>query len=173
MAELYVPVTDRGNPSEYVNLQPWWRDATVIGGIGQLLASPFTNPAPTVIIGPPASGHLLGGLVAAHLRVGFAAVSKRPVFAVDSDPWITVTTPPDYRDRHLVMGLRRGILQPSDRVLAVDDIVDTGSQLTALKQLVELAGAQWIGASVAIDLLDHNTTRRNLNLHAVFHSREL
>jgi adenine phosphoribosyltransferase len=173
MAELYVPVTDRGDRSEYVNLQPWWRDAIVVAGIGELLASSFTNPAPTVIIGPPASGHFLGGLVARYLGLGFAAVRKEPVVAVDSDPWIVVTTPPDYHDRHLELGLRRGSLLSTDRVLAVDDIVDTGSQLTALKQIVELADAQWLGASVAIDLLDRNTTRRELNVRTIFHNREL
>jgi len=145
----------------------------VIAGIGQLLASSFTNPAPTVIIGPPTSGHFLGGLVAGYLGLGFAAIRKDPVVAVDSDPWIVVTTPPDYHDRHLELGLRRGILLSTDRVLAVDDIVDTGSQLTALKQIVELAGAQWLGASVAIDLLDRNATRRELNIRTIFHNREL
>lgn len=173
MAELYVPVTDSGDQSAYVNLQPWWRDATVLSGIGRLMASPFIEPAPTVIIGPPASGHFLGGLVANHLGLGFATVRKEPVAAVDSDRWIVVTTPPDYQDRHLKLGLRRGILSPNDRVLAIDDIVDTGGQLTALKQIVELAGAQWLGASVAIDALDRNATRRELNVRTIFHSRDL
>jgi adenine phosphoribosyltransferase len=173
MAELYLPVTDRGDTSEYANLQPWWRDMVVLAGIGELLAAPFIDTAPTVIVGPPASGHFLGGLVARFLGLGFAAVRKEPVAAVDSDPWIVVTTPPDYHDRHIQFGLRRGILLSSDRVLAVDDIIDTGSQLTAVKQLVELAGAQWLGASVAIDLLDRNTTRRELNVRTIFHSREL
>jgi adenine phosphoribosyltransferase len=173
MAELHVPVTDSGDRSEYLNLQPWWRDATVLAGIGRLMASPFTESAPTVIIGPPASGHFLGGLVANHLGLGVATVRKKPVAAVDSDPWILVTTPPDSHDRHLKLGLRRGILSPNDRVLAIDDVVDTGGQLTALKQSVELAGAQWLGASVAIDLLDRNATRRDLNVRTIFHNRDL
>lgn len=173
MAELYVAVTDRSERSEYANLQPWWRDATVLGGIGELLASPFTESEPTVIIGPPASGHFLGGLVANYLDLGFATVRKEPVAAVDSEPWIVVTPPPDYHDRHLKLGLRRGILSSTDRVLAIDDIVDTGSQLTAIKQIVDVAGAQWLGASIAIDLLDRNVTRRELNVRTIFHRRDL
>jgi adenine phosphoribosyltransferase len=173
MAELDVPVTDRSDRSEYANLQPWWNDATVLAGIGEMLAAPFTASEPTVIIGPPASGHFLGGLVANYLGLGFATVRKEPVAPIDSDPWIVVTTPPDYHDRHLKFGLRRGILSSADRVLAVDDIVDTGSQLAALKKIVDLAGAQWLGASVAIDLLDRNVTRRELNIRTVFHGRDL
>jgi len=173
MAQLYVPVTDSGSRSEYVNLQPWWRDPIVVAGIGELLAAPFLELSPTVVIGPPASGHLLGGLVAAFLGVGLAAVRKNPEPSVDSDPWLRATTPPDYQDRHLVLGLRRGILKTSDRVLAVDDIVDTGSQLLAIQRLVARAGASWLGASVALDLLDRNVVRRELGLKTIFHQRDL
>lgn len=73
----------------------------------------------------------------------------------------------------MVFGVRNGVLLPSDRVLAVDDIVDTGSQLLALKRLVELAGASWLGASVVVDVLDQNTVRRDLNLRSIFNGREL
>ena len=107
---------------------------------------------------------MLGALVAKFLDVGLAAVRKNPEPSIDSDPWLRATTPPDYQDRHLVLGLRRGILKPSDRVLAVDDIVDTGSQLLALRRLVAAAGASWVGASVALDLLDRNIVRRELDL---------
>ena len=173
MSELYVPVTDGGTRSEYVNLQPWWRDPLVMTGIGELLATPFLDAAPTVVIGPPASGHLLGGLVARFLGVGLAAVRKNPELVVDSDPWMLATTPPDYQDRHLVLGLRRGILLPSDRVLAVDDIADTGSQLLALQRIVSESGAHWVGSSVVLDLLDQNTVRRGLGLKTVFHNRDI
>jgi adenine phosphoribosyltransferase len=173
MAELYVPVTDRGTRSEYINLQPWWRDPLVVSGVGELLARPFVDHPPTVVIGPPASGHLLGALVAGFFGVGFAAVRKDPERAVDSDPWLISTTPPDYQDRHLEFGLRQGILRPSDRVLAVDDIVDTGSQLLAIRQLVQLSGSHWSGASVALDLLTDHRVRRDLALQSVFRERDL
>jgi adenine phosphoribosyltransferase len=173
MSELYVPVTDGGTRSEYVNLQPWWRDPLVMAGIGELLATPFIDASPTVVIGPPARGHLLGGLVASYLGVGFAAVRKNPSPSVDSDPWLLATTPPDYQDRHLVLGLRRGILLPSDRVLAVDDVADTGGQLAALQRMVSEAGAYWVGASVALDLLDQNSVRRGLGVKTIFHNRDI
>jgi adenine phosphoribosyltransferase len=145
----------------------------VIAGIGEVLATPFLELSPTVVIGPAASGLLLGGLAAKFLGVGFAAASKNPESVVDSDPWIRATTPPDYRDRHLVLGVRRGILKASDRVLAVDDIVDTGSQLLALQGMVAAVGASWVGASVAVDLLDRNVVRRDLGLRTIFHQRDL
>ncbi|MFF2053920.1 phosphoribosyltransferase family protein [Leifsonia sp. NPDC058194] len=173
MADLFEWVTDDGTRLSYVEFQRLWRDPEILSGIGPLLAAPFAEAAPTVVIGPPSSGHLLGPLVAAELGAGFGAVAKNPVRLIDSDNWITVTTPPDYRDRHLTMGLRRGVVTSADRVLAVDDVADTGSQLLALKRLVEHIGATWVGSSVVLDLLPLNTTRRELRLQSVFHSRDL
>ena len=173
MMEIYRPVTDRSTTSEYLNLQPWWRDSEVLGFIGGMLTLAFEQSAPTVIIGPASSGYLVGSLAAIHLRVGFASVVKDPPPYVDSDRWLTVTTPPDYKNRQMIFGVRHGMLLPSDRVLAVDDIVDTGSQLLALKRLVELAGASWLGSSVVVDVLKKNTVRRDLNLRSIFNGREL
>lgn len=173
MVEIYRPVTDRSTTWNYLNLQRWWRDPEILGFIGGMLTSAFEELAPTVIIGPASSGYLLGPLAAAHLKVGFVGVVKDPPTLVDSDRWLKVTTPPDYKDRQIVFGMRDGMLLPSDRILAVDDIVDTGSQLLALKRLVALAGASWLGSSVVVDVLDQNTTRRELNLRSIFYGRDL
>lgn len=173
MLKLYVPVTDGSTRSTYLNLQPFWRDASILSGIGETLAAPFADSAPTIIIGSPSSGYLLGALVARHLGIGFAAVRKNPEPAVDSDQWVLATSPPDYQDRHLVLGIRKGTIQPSDRVLAVDDIVDTGGQLLALRRIVLESGATWIGASVVIDLLEQNSVRRDLRVETVLHQRDI
>ncbi|MBO9705038.1 MAG: adenine phosphoribosyltransferase, partial [Arthrobacter sp.] len=66
-----------------------------------------------------------------------------------------------------------GLIRPGDRVLAVDDLIDSGGQLLALQRLVETIGATWLGASVLIDNLKEPRLRRQLNLKAVFHSRDL
>ena len=136
---------------------------------------PREQSVPTVVVCPASSGYLAGSLAAVHLRVGFAAVVEDPPAYVDSDRWLKVTTPPDYKNRQMVFGVRDGMLLPSDRVLAVDDIVDTGSQLLALKRLVERAGAgaARLGASVVVDVLGENTVRRDLNLRFIFNGREL
>ena len=138
-----------------------------------MLSLPFEGSVPTVVVGPASSGYLVGSLAAVHLRVGFAAVVTDPPAYVDSDRWLKVTTPPDHKNRQLLFGVRDGTLLPSDRVLAVDDIVDTGSQLLALKRFVEPTGASWLGACVVVDVLKKNTVRRDLNLRSIFNGREL
>jgi adenine phosphoribosyltransferase len=62
------------------------------------------------------------------MRVGFIEVRKDRAASCDSDAWLRRTTPPDYRDRHLTLGFRRDLLDSRDRVLLVDDWIDTGGQ---------------------------------------------
>lgn len=173
MAEIFEWKTSPVTGREYFNLYTWWREPEVIAGVGDLLAEPFRAAAPTVVIGPSASGYLTGVLAAASLGVGFCPIPKDAAPSFDSDPWVTVTSPPDYKDRHLELGLPKGLVKSGDRVLAVDDLIDTGGQLLALQRLVGEIGATWVGASVLIDNLKESQPRHQLNLKAVFHKRDL
>lgn len=173
LREAYRNVADRYDDRSLLDYDSWWRDPEILKTLGPLLAEPFTSAAPTVVLGPAASGYLLGPLAALALDVGFVAVTKDPRTSVDSDAWRVRTTPPDYQDRHLELGFRRRLLTSADRVVAVDDLVDTASQLLIIKALVLDAGATWLGASVLIDNLRHAQPRRQLNLHAVLHVRDL
>lgn len=173
MAGLFEWKSSRTSDYRYYDLFPWWRDSTVLAGVGSLLAEPFRSSDITLVIGPSASGYLAGGLAASHLGVGFCPIRKDPSQLFDEDAWVTSTSPPDYLDRHIVFGIRKGLIKAGDKVLAVDDIVDTGGQLFALQSLVHKLGATWLGASVLVDALHEHQTRRKLNLRAVFHEREL
>lgn len=173
MAELFEWKTSPETGQEYFNLYAWWREPDVVSGIGELLAEPFRESSPTVVAGPSASGYLTGVLTAVSLGVGFCPVRKDPAQYFDSDPWVKVVSPPDYKDRHLELGLPKGLIRSGDRVLAVDDLIDTGGQLLALQKLVDHIGATWIGASVLVDNLKENHPRRQLNLKSVFHIRDL
>lgn len=128
---------------------------------------------PTVVLGPQSRGSLLGALVAAHLDVGFVEARKEPGPASDSDQWLTRTTPPDYRDRHLVFGFRRVLVRGGDRVLFVDDWVDSGSTAEVCRQLVLRAGGSWVGAATIVDALASSRHRRELHLRALIHARDL
>lgn len=169
----YRGITDRSVDTSYLDVESWWRDSSILARIGGVLAEPYRNRGVTIVLSPDASGVAVGALTAQALGAGFAHVSKRRARTVDSDGWHSATTPPDYQDRHLTLNIRRALLRPSDRVVAVDDVIDTGAQLTALKRLVEAAGATWLGASVVIDNLKSNAPRRELSLHSLVHVREL
>jgi adenine phosphoribosyltransferase len=124
-------------------------------------------------MGPESKGTVLAALVAVHLGVGMAEVRKDHKRASDDDPWLTRRTGPDYRDRGLLMGVRKSQLTPGDRVLFVDDWVATGSQMAACHGLVEDGGGTWVGAALVVDALEEPSTRRRLNVRSILHVREL
>lgn len=166
-------LSDKGIAHSIVDLDGWWDDPDVVASMGRVLADLFTDAAPTVVLAPAASGYLLGPLVAADFGVRFVGVAKDPGTSMSSDRWTTITTPPDYKDRHLVLGWRSHRVAAGDRVLAVDDIVETGGQLSAIKSGVERVGAQWLGAAVLIDMLHGHAHRRELGVRSVFNERDL
>ena len=93
--------------------------------------------------------------------------------AGDNDPWVRRTTPPDYRDRHLELGFRRGLIRSSDQVLVVDDWIDTGSQARTVRAMVDGVGAGWAGFGCVVDALDDPRARRDLRLRSLLRLRDL
>ncbi|ADJ49071.1 adenine phosphoribosyltransferase [Amycolatopsis mediterranei S699] len=164
---------DRTDPDYYADVTGWWRDPALLGHLGPALAHLFEGERPTVVLGPESRGCLLGPLVALRFDVGFVEVRKNRVGSSDSDAWRQRTTPPDYRDRHLTLGFRKSLLQSGDRVLFVDDWMETGGQADGVHLLVEDAGATWIGAATVVDGLRSNQARRRLNVRSLLHVREL
>lgn len=164
---------DKGDRNGYADVTGWWRDPAVLRQLGPALAEPFRAARPTLVLGPESRGVLLGALVATELGVGLVEVRKGSERMADSDAWLEATTPPDYRDRHLSMAIRRRLVSPGDRVLVVDDWIDTGGQVLGVRELVQLAGASWLGVSVIVDALDEPRLRRELGVRALLHHREL
>ena len=164
---------DRWDDSYLADVTGWWRDPKLLVQLGPALAELHRHREPTVILGLQSRGSLLGPLVAQSLGVGFVEVRKEPSPAADSDDWVEVTTPPDYRDRHLTLGFRRRLVVPEDRVLLVDDWIDTGGQALGTRALVTEVGASWIGVAVVVDALSDHAIRRDLSVKCLVHMREL
>ncbi len=73
--------------------------------------------------------------VALELGVGFIAVRKQDgLFPGEK---ITRRTPPDYRRLRHELRIQRASLTAGDRVLLVDDWIETGSEAASVKSMVE------------------------------------
>ena len=59
------------------------------------------------------------------------------------------------------------------RVLFVDDWIATGAQAQACRKLVDMSGAQWVGASVVVDGLTRSDVRQALRVKSLLHIRDL
>jgi len=144
----------------------------VLRGIGPALGGLY-DVVPTVVLGPVSRGSLVGALTAAAVGVGFVEMRKDAGSAVDSDRWVRRTTAPDYRDRHVVFGFRRELIRAGDRVLMVDDWIDTGATARTARRLVEDCGARWIGAACIVDGLTERRLRHDLPVRALLNIRQL
>ncbi|MBB5838897.1 phosphoribosyltransferase family protein [Kribbella italica] len=163
---------DRGDRWGSADLTGWWRDAELLRDLGPALAGLY-DESPTVVVGPVSRGAMIGALTAAALGVGFVEARKEIAQATDSDRWVCRTTGPDYRDRNLVFGFRRGLLRSGDRVLMVDDWADTGATARTVRQLVEDCGAHFIGAACIVDGLLDPRLRHDLPVRALLDVRTL
>jgi adenine phosphoribosyltransferase len=141
----------------------WWADGSILRRLGPALAQLFDDQEPTLVLGPQSRGALLGALVAAHLGVGMVELRKDPNPAADSDRWLVAYTPPDYRDLNLRLGARKDHLAAGERVLLVDDWIQTGGQATGARTIIDQSGATWCGVAVIVDGLSDSRLRRDLH----------
>lgn len=126
-------------------------DAGALSVVVEALAEPFAGAGISAVAGVESRGFLLGGATAVRLGVGFAAVRKADGLFPGAK--VTRTAGRDYRGRSHPLRLLRASLRPGDRVLLVDDWVETGSQALAVRELVAACGAELVGLSVIVDQL--------------------
>lgn len=143
---------DPGPESSHLvsDISGWWRDPTVLSGVGPALANLYAAEQPTVVAAPELTGILLGPLVATALGVGFVPAVKSVDGRHIAEPTTWAQTPPDYRGRAVRLGIRDRHLGPGDRVLVVDDWVATGAQVHALYELIAARGAEAIGTAAVV-----------------------
>jgi adenine phosphoribosyltransferase len=154
----------------HADLSRVFGNAEVLGVVGAALAAPFQDAAVTVVASPEARGFVLGALVARELGTGLVLVRKQGSHHPGAS--LQVQTAPDWRGRELVLRLHSDALRPTDRVLVVDDWIETGSQATAIQTLITRCGAQAVGVAALVDDTTQ-PTRRRLNLHALLRSADL
>ncbi|NUU21279.1 MAG: adenine phosphoribosyltransferase [Streptomycetaceae bacterium] len=143
----------------FADLSGWWRDPELLAMLGPALAEMHTGAAgrrPTVVAGIETRGLVLGPLTAVHLGVGFVEVRKEYRIAGEGqrdgdDPMLRAETPPEYQDGGLTLMAPRRLFGPGDRVLLVDEWIESGAQANAVRRMVAEAGAEWAGVAVIVD----------------------
>lgn len=156
-----------------MNYENWFACPAILAELGPLLAEPVRDAEVDLIVGPESSGFSLAPLVAVTLGCGYVRVKKDRNPAVDSVRLVEIDTRPDHEGYYRTLSVKAGMIPAGSRVYAIDDIVDSGSQIEALKYLVERCSATWLGASVLIDNLDNNRARVDLKISALFNARDV
>ena len=122
------------------------------------LAAPFGDAGVTKVPAVEARGFVVGSAVAVRLGVGFVPIRKAG--SIHPGPKAERRTAPDWRGRESVLQIQRAPLRARDRVLLVDDWVETGSQAITALALIGDCGASYAGMSVLVDQLSRGVRER-------------
>lgn len=132
-----------------------FRDSVFFQDVIHALAAPFASVGVTKVAGVESRGFILGGPVAVQLNAGFVAIRKSS--GLYPGPKLERQTQgPDYRGNIHHLRLQRPALQSGDRVLLVDDWIETGNQAAAARSMIEECDATLVAISVVVDQLTEN-----------------
>ena len=112
-----------------------------------LLNDQFAQSDYDVIAGIDSRGFIFGTALARLTGKPFVMIRKANKLPPET---LRVSYELEYGSDHLE--IRKGLLQPTDRVLIVDDVLATGGTLLASKQLIEMAGARVCGALTLLEI---------------------
>ena len=141
-----------------------FRDPAALRAVVRALAEPYRGRVDAVV-GVESRGFLLGAAVAVELGVGFVAVRKTG--SLIPGQVSVARTPRDYRGRESDLALQSASVRAGERVVHVDDWVETGSQARTVGQLVRGLGAEVVGLAVVVEQLDESVRAALPPVHAV------
>jgi adenine phosphoribosyltransferase len=150
-----------------------WRlfdDGLVLREIAEALVAPFRGEI-TKVAGVESRGFILGTAAALALSVGFVPIRKE--WGLFPGPKATAEAGVDYRGNRHTLRLQRAALGQGDRVLLVDDWIETGSQARAAKTLIEDCGAQLAGITTVVTQASPDVLAELGNAHALVTFDEL
>ena len=144
----YLQLIDT-NTTGRCDVTPIFTDAAAFLQLVTDLAAPFTGMEFEYVAGIDALGFILGTAVALHLQKRFIPIRKGGKLPVP----VVSRQFADYTGEEKTLELRTDLLQPGDRVLLVDEWIETGAQVNAAIALLEELQGRVIGvATINIDL---------------------
>jgi adenine phosphoribosyltransferase len=152
------------------NMWAVFYDTELFARVIAAMAAPFAG-AVDKIAGVESRGFVLGAAVATQLGVGFVAIRKAD--GLYPGETFSAFSASDYRGRQHTFRLQRAAIELGDRVGLVDDWFETGSQGLIARQLIEQAGATYVGASIIVDELPAEKREALEPCHALVDASEL
>ena len=166
--DYYRPHIDRRVPGDRVDLTPLCNDSEVRRNLILDLVRPFRNVDPDKVASPESLGYILGSAVAQRLNCGFIPFRKGGLLPVHRQHRSRVSFI-DYTNTRKSLEVNRSLIEPGERILIVDDVIDTGAQVKAMIKLIERLGGEVVGVSVLVADRSRRTSRLidRYNVHAI------
>ena len=128
------------------------------------LTRPFVSVPCDKVVGIDALGFILGTAVALKLQKGFVPIRKGGKLPVPTNQVSFVY----YSKQQKMLELRLGAIQTGERVLIVDEWVETGAQLNSAIQLVTEQGGVVCGLTAI--KMDANAVTEQLKTDYLCHT---
>src|SRR3990172_7957420 len=152
----YLQLIDTHTSGPRCDVTPLFANPEAFAQLITDLAKPFASTALDYVAGIDALGFVLGTAIAVRLHKGFITIRKGGMLPVAA----TAVELIDYTAQKKSLELRQGILQAGNRVLIVDEWIETGAQAQAAIELIEQVGG--IVTGVATINIDDNPLPRRL-----------
>ena len=155
----------RGNK---VDLTPLCNSPAVLKHLVTDLARPFVGVQFEKVASPEALGFVLGSAVALKLGKGFIPIRTGGALPT-LRRYVAQISFVDYTGTKKALEVNRSLVSEGDRILVVDDVIETGAQAKALVRLIERLGGEVVGISV-LGAMRNPKTRMlfdRYNLHAI------
>lgn len=144
----YLKLIDTETLGPRCDVTPLFAHPTAFAALIADLTRPFEGIEFDFVAGIDALGFVLGAAMAITLEKGFITIRKGGKLPVP----VVSRKFKDYTGLQKTLEIRTDILEQGDRVLLVDEWIETGAQVNAAIELLENQGAEIIGiATVNMD----------------------
>jgi xanthine phosphoribosyltransferase len=117
---------------------------------GKLIAERFKHTGITKIVTIESSGIPIAMGAALELGVPFTFARRKRTLTTDTDVW-TERVPSFTKGIVSDLILSKSLIQPSDKVLLIDDIIANGDGARGLLRIMEQTGAEIVGFGIVIE----------------------
>lgn len=150
----------------FKDITPLLADELAFSTVIDLIVVHFGRGNIDKVVGIEARGFILASPVAYHFGAGFVPVRK-----VDKLPWETETAEYALEYGTATLEIHRDAVDPSERVLIVDDVLATGGTAKATAHLVERIGGKVVGIACLIELgfLNGRDKLESYDLYTLLH----
>lgn len=147
----YIGVTE-GFPKagiSFKDISPLLADPEAFHKAAEELAAQVKKWGADLVVGPESRGFVVGAPVAYAAGVGFVMARKKGKLPGDV---LSKTYTLEYNTA--TIEIKKGLVKKGTKVVLIDDLLATGGTLKAVKELLEDAGAEVVGAATLIELTD-------------------
>lgn len=140
------------------DVTPIFQNPQVFSNLINDLIKPFKEKKFNVIVGLDALGFIIGGAMAHKLKVSFVPVRKGGKLPGIKGTVIK-TSFIDYSKEKKTFEMNKGAIKKGNKVLIVDEWIETGSQVKSAIKLIEKQGGKIIGITT---LCAHKTPKTKI-----------